>query len=124
MEELMGQSWWITIFVALGTGLASSFTTWLFSRKQQDIANIDAAIGTWQKIVDSLETRVNKLLEECTSLRDENSNLLKEISELKSEIMKLKVETKKITRYEKTIKDLEDKVAKYEQLLTANNIAF
>lgn len=116
--------WLITILIAFGTGLASSFTTWIFSRKQQDIANIDAAITTWQKIVDSLEKRVENLLQECTLLRDANSNFIKEIYELKSEIAKLKAETNKIVRYEKQINELQEKITHYEQLLAHNNIAY
>ena len=116
--------WVITVIIAFGTGLASSFTTWFFSRKQQDIANIDAAITTWQKIVDSLEKRVENLLQECTQLREVNSSLIKEIWDLKSEIDKLKAETKKIIRYEKQIKELQDKITHYEQVLSANNISY
>lgn len=116
--------WVITIIIALGTGLASSFTTWLFSRKQQDIANIDAAITTWNKIVDSLENRVNKLLEECSALREENSKLLLEIPALKREINNLKNETKRNVKYEKRIKELDEKVSRYEHLLAGNGIDY
>lgn len=116
--------WLITIVIAFGTGLASSFTTWIFSRKQQDIANIDAAITTWQKIVDSLEVRVSNLLKECIQLREENATLLTEIMALKTEVGKLKFESKKIIKYEKQIKELEEKIARYEQLLASNDIAY
>ena len=116
--------WLITILIAFGTGLASSFTTWIFSRKQQDIANIDAAITTWQTIVDSLEKRVDNLLQECSQLRETNSKLIKEIWELKAEIDKLKAETKKMVRYEKQIKELQDKITHYEQLLASNGVDY
>ena len=56
------ETWWMTILIAVGTGLASSFSTWFFSKKQynsqvenQDIANIDVAADVWKKIIDNLK---------------------------------------------------------------------
>lgn len=120
-----------TLVSGLFTAGLGGFFGWFFTRKQynsqvknQDITNIDAAFETWQKIINSLETRVDKLLGDCEVLRGENTNLLKEISELKNEIMKLKTESKKIVRYEKKITELEEKVAEYEHLLSSNGIAY
>lgn len=118
------------VIALLSTGIGG-FVGWFFTRKQynsqvqqQDITNIDAAISTWQNIVNSLETRVNKLLEECTVLRGENEQLVKEISQLKSEIVSLKTQSKKIMSYEKQIKEYQERISKYEQLLTAAGIAY
>lgn len=125
------EAWYITILIALGTSAASSFATWLFSKKQydsqvenQEIINIDSAADVWQKVIDNLKKQVNELLVETKSLREENLSLRTEMEKLRDQLMNLKVETEKITKYEKQIKKLEEKVSKYELLLTANNIAY
>ncbi len=121
----------VTIISGIVTAGLGGFFGWFFTRKQynsqvkqQDITNIDAAITTWQNIVNSLETRVNKLLEECTVLRGENEQLVREISQLRNEIISLKSQSRKIMSYEKQIKDYQDRISKYEQLLIANGIAY
>lgn len=125
------EAWYITLIIALGSSLASSFATWFFSKKQydsqvenQEITNIDTAADVWQKVIDNLKKQVNELLVETKSLREENASLKTEMEKLRDELVKLKVETKKITKYERQIKELEDKVGKYEQLLTAHNITY
>lgn len=125
------ETWWMTVLIAVGSSLASSFATWFFSKKQydsqvknQDITNIDAAADVWQKVINNLKQQVDELLVETKSLREENASLKEEMEKLREDLQKLKLETKKITRYEKQIKELEEKVRCYEQLLTANNIAY
>lgn len=125
------ETWWMTVLIAVGSSLASSFATWVFSKKQydsqvknQDITNIDSAADVWQKIVKNLKQQVEELLVETKSLREENASLKEEMEKLREDLQKLKVETKKITRYEKQIKELEEKVRCYEQLLIANGIAY
>lgn len=125
------ETWWMTILIAVGTGLASSFSTWFFSKKQynsqvenQDIANIDVAADVWKKIIDNLKQQVNELLTETKALREENASLKDDMEKLREDLSKLKIETKKIIKYEKQIKELENKVSKYEQLLIANGIAY
>lgn len=125
------ETWWMTLIIALGSSLASSFATWFFSKKQydsqvqnQDITNIDAAADVWQKVINNLKQQVDELLVETKALREENASLKDEMEKLREDLQKLKSETKKIARYEKQIKELEDKVRTYEQLLTTHGIAY
>lgn len=76
----------ITIFIALGTGLAGSFSGWIAGRKRQAIQEIDMAIDTWQKVVDSLEKQVDSLLSRVDELSNENLDLKKEVGSLKASI--------------------------------------
>lgn len=125
------EAWYITLMIALVSSVASGFGTWFFSKKQydsqvqnQDITNIDAAVGVWQKVINSLKQQVDELLIETKALREENASLKDDMEKLREDLSKLKVETKKIIKYEKQIKDLEDKVSRYELLLTANGITY
>lgn len=65
--------------VATGIG---GFFGWFFTRKKQNIDTIDAAIGTWQKVVDSLEKQVQKQLVSLEALRNERDSFSTQVSEL------------------------------------------
>ncbi len=107
----------ITIFIALGTGMAGSFSGWFFGRKRQSIENIDMAIETWQKVVDSLENRVTILLKKVDDLTKENYALREEVEQLKNEILLQNRKNRKIGILEK-------KIYKYEKLLDDNGINY
>ncbi|MBN1987832.1 MAG: hypothetical protein JW783_00360 [Bacteroidales bacterium] len=106
-----------TVIISLLTGLAGGFSGWFFSRKRQNIENIDLALTTWQKVVDSLENRVTVLLSKVDALTAENY-------QLREELERLKIEMQAKLRENKKIEQLEKKVQKYEKLLTDNNIEF
>lgn len=106
-----------TILISIGTALAGSFSGWFFGRKKQRIEEIDAATDTFNKIVNSLEDRIEKLLEEHTEDMRKIDELTIQVSELKTEIEELKNNQKRVVKLEKTI-------MRYEKLLTDNNISF
>lgn len=105
------------VILTLGSGMAGGFSGWFFTRKRQNIENIDLALTTWQKVVDSLERRVDSLLLKVDSLTDENTKLKEEISQLRDELLL-------INKKDRKIEQLEKKVQKYEKLLTDNGIEF
>lgn len=106
-----------TVIIALGTALAGSFGGWIFGRKRQNIENIDMALNTWQKVVDSLEKQVQILLEKVDNLSKENDSLKMEVSKLRDEIATT-------TRRNKKIEQLEKTMVRYEKLLSDNRIDF
>lgn len=113
-----------TILISLGTGIAGSFSGWFFGRKRQKIANIDAATETWQKIVNSLECQIDKLLKQ----REQDAIKIEEMSmqmcAMKAEIASLKQDIETLQSKIKNIQKLENKIVKYEKLLNDNNINY
>jgi len=96
-----------TIIISFGTGLAGCFGGWFFGRKRQNIDNIDAAVETWKKVVNSLEEQVEKSLK-----REEQSRNC--IEELKESVRMLRMEVNNLT----------EKLQKTEKLLKEHNIEF
>ena len=120
-----------TIIIALGTGFAGAFSGWFFSRKKHRIETIDYALETWQKVVDSLEARINVMLEEARRMRErmrevevENKDLREQLSSMKIEISEFKNLQKKISKYECEIKALNEKIEEYKELLSTHKIDF
>ncbi|MCL1942799.1 MAG: hypothetical protein FWF54_04535 [Candidatus Azobacteroides sp.] len=105
------------VLLTFGTSLATGFVTFIFSRRRNNIDNIDAATETWQKIVDKLEKQIEKLLIKVDHLETENNNLKDLINSLKDEIDLLK----KMATLNET---LELKIQHYETLLSDNHIAY
>ncbi|MGB4134243.1 MAG: hypothetical protein BWY89_00038 [Bacteroidetes bacterium ADurb.BinA012] len=106
-----------TVLIALGTGFSGAFSGWFFGRKKQNIATIDMALNTWQKVIDQLEARVDVLLNKVKALEDENAALREEVIQLRAEIQESH-------RNRKKIELLERKIARYEKLLADNGIDF
>ncbi|MDR2009223.1 MAG: hypothetical protein LBQ22_01925 [Bacteroidales bacterium] len=106
-----------TVLIALGTGIAGSFSGWLFGRKKQRIEEIDLATSTWNKIVDSLEVQIDKLLQQRVADSEKIDNLSNRIKELQNEIEIMQSKIKMVETLERTI-------SKYEKLLTDNNIKY
>jgi len=106
-----------TILVSLGTGFTGVFSGWFFGRKRQSIENIDMALETWQKVVDSLERRVGILLEKVDALTLENERLKNEVNNLRDELLASNKKDKKIEQ-------LERKIIRYERLLADNGIEY
>lgn len=107
----------LTIIIALGTGLAGSFSGWFFGRKKQNIENIDFALTTWQKVVDSLEKRVEVLQASVDYWTKENDELRRELAHMKLEIAKKE-------NVDKDNEVLKSKLIRYEKLLADNNIKY
>lgn len=112
MQEIL-----TTTLIALGTGMAGSFSGWFFGRKRQNIDNIDMALNTWQKVIDQLEGRVDTLLQKVDTLQSENA-------QLKEEIIQLRAEVAESRRSQKRIEILEKKIQRYEKLLSDNSIDY
>lgn len=94
------------------------------SLAKSDIENIDLAGETWQKVVDRLEARIEKLINQTNDLQDENIKLREEIYKLRNELTALKTIQQKCEQYEKRMQKLQEKVARYERLLSENNIDY
>lgn len=107
----------VTVLIALGTGFSGAFSGWFFGRKKQNIATIDMALNTWQKVIDQLEGRVDVLLRKVNELQDENTSLKEEVIQLRAEIQESR-------RNRKKIETLEKKITRYEKLLLDNHIDF
>ena len=106
-----------TILISLGTGIAGGFSGWIFTRKRQNLENIDMALDTWQKVVGNLEVQVDKLLKKVDCLTEENTRLKQEVSSLRDELLMLNKKDRKIEMLEK-------KVQRYEKILDDNSISY
>ena len=101
----------IATVIATGVG---AFFGWFFTRKKQNIDTIDAAIDTWQKVVDSLENQVQKQLTNIECLRNEKDSLSSQVHELlllrekdSKEIQQLKLKVEELSTQLKA-KDLKE----------------
>jgi len=112
------------IIIAVIGAFVSSFGLWFFSRKKHRLENIDMAIGTWQKIVDNLETRIDRLLKDSESLREENNKLRQEVSRLGLEIEKFKLENKRKEDYVMQIAELEKRNRYFMRILDDRGIVY
>lgn len=108
----------VSILITSGAGY---FFGWFFSRKKQNIDNIDAAIGTWQKVVDSLEGRCEKLTNNNNILSDENDTLKKEKRNLTERITELEDKIDKMYKEIKELSDLKMKIKTLEELIAEKN---
>ncbi|MDR3226040.1 MAG: hypothetical protein LBT56_00010 [Prevotellaceae bacterium] len=117
----------LVITSGIAMRVVEHFLTRKMSKKAEvknHIENIDFAGETWQKVVDRLEERIEKLLKQITELQDENVKFREEIYKLHAELVSLKTIQEKADKYEKQIKKLQEKIAYYERLLTDNNISY
>lgn len=119
------------IVVPFVTAFLGGFAGWFFKRKRlekenegldsendrKDIANIDAAVETWQKVVKALEEQISKLLAQ----RQEDS---RKIEELSLRVSELQGTVDGMRSRLKLTEKLEKKVARYEKLLSENGIAY
>ncbi len=108
-----------TIISSLTTTAAGTILGWFFGRRRQNIDNIDAAVETWQKIVDALQAQIERLLQQRESDAQKIETLSREINlqinqieNLKMKVEKLETEVAKkdrlealLKRYEKTMSD-------------------
>ena len=119
------------IVVPFVTAFLGGFAGWFFKRKRlekenegldsendrKDIANIDAAVETWQKVVKALEEQISKLLAQ----RQEDS---RKIEELSLRVSELQGTVDGMRSRLKLTEKLEKKVARYERILAENSIAY
>ena len=119
------------IVVPFVTAFLGGFAGWFFKRKRlekenegldsendrKDIANIDAAVETWQKVVKALEEQISKLLAQ----RQEDS---RKIEELSLQVSELQGKVDGMRSRLKLTEKLEKKVARYERIRAENGIAY
>lgn len=112
----------ISLFLTSGAGY---FFGWLFSRKRQNIDNVDAAVSTWQKVVDSLEAQVQTqlaknviLTEENEGLKIEKKSLLVKITELEDKIEAMMSEISDLSELKKQVDVLEKLIADKNRRIT------
>jgi len=125
--------------------LAGGWGGWIFGRKKQRIDEIDAATGTFNKIIEQLRKEVEVLIAEhahskelIDQLRNEIETLInerghnraviekqsKQIEELATEVRKLSAEVESLRADKKENVKLKNKIEKYEKLLDANNVDY
>ena len=119
------------IVVPFVTAFLGGFAGWIFKRKRlakenegvdsendrKEIANIDAALETWQKVVEALEKQIDKLLAQRRADSLKIEALSRQVTELQGKVDGMQ------SRLRLTEK-LEKKVARYERLLLENGIAY
>lgn len=106
---------WETIIYAVGGTLVGSFGGWFFGRKKQKIEEIDSATDTFNKIIDSLELKIDKLLKQQESDAKKIENMANQIKEMQEQIENL-------TKDKQENIKLKKKIERYENLLTINNV--
>lgn len=126
MENLAYQ-----ILTPFATAFMGGLVGWFFKRKRlakenqaldhendaKDITNIDAAVATWQKVVDALEGQIAKLLEQRKADADRIEQLGARIVELQGKVDAMQARLRLTEKLEK-------KVTRYEKLLDEHGIAY
>lgn len=119
------------IAVPFATAFLGAFAGWFFKRKRlerenkaldsenqrKEITNIDAAVATWQKVVDALELQIAKLLEQRKEDNHQIAELSREVCDLRREVNRLQSKLAAQTEYQA-------KIERYEKLLDAHGIAY
>ena len=91
--------------------------TWIATRKKRKIEEIDAAYDTWNKIVSSLRSQMDTLIED-------NQKQKSKLEEMHGEIEQLRTEVKTLKEQNRHVSNLKRKVERYEKLLKDNNINY
>lgn len=105
------------VVAPLISAIAAGFGGWFFGRKKQQVETIDAANTTYNNIINSLESNVNKLL-----LKNEQAT--SQIEKLTEEVKTLREEIETLKGYAKENEKLKKINAKYEKLLDSHNIDY
>lgn len=126
MENLAYQ-----ILMPFATAFMGGLAGWFFKRKRlkkenealdsenerKGIANIDAAVATWQKVVAALEGQIAKLLEQRKADAGRIEQLGAKIVELQGKVDAMQARLRLTDKLEK-------KVTRYEKLLDEHGIAY
>lgn len=119
------------IIVPFVTAFLGAFVGWFFKRHRlakenqsldhendrKDITNIDAAVATWQKVVDALEGQIAKLLEQRKADADRIEQLGTKIVELQGKVDELQARLRLTEKLEK-------KVSRYEKIMAEHGIIY
>ena len=113
-----------TIISSLGGTIIGSVLGWLFGRRRQNIDNIDAAVETWQKIVDALQAQIERLLKQRESDAQKIDALTREITLQVNQIENLKMKVEKLETEVAKKDRLEALLKRYENLMTDAGIPY
>ena len=111
---------WTTII----SSLAGTLLGWLFGRRRQNIDNIDAAVETWQKIVDALQAQIERLLQQRESDAQKIETLSREINLQINQIENLKMKVEKLETEVAKKDRLEAILKRYEHLMSDAGISY
>lgn len=109
--------WWQSLLIGAGSSFFGALAGWFFGRKRQRIDNIDAATKTFNNIIESLEEKINNLLEQAKKDAIKIAEMAAEIESLRQEIERLKADRQENVKLKK-------QVLRYEKLLQENNIVY
>ena len=115
---------WPTIITSLTTSAAGAVLGWLFGRRRQNIDNIDAAVETWQKIVDALQAQIERLLKQRESDAQKIDALTREITLQVNQIETLKVKVESLENEIAKKERIEELLKRYERIMTAAGIPY
>ncbi|MBO7648752.1 MAG: hypothetical protein J6S48_05270 [Bacteroidales bacterium] len=89
-----------------------------------ELGNINTAVETWKKIVDSLQEQIDRLLEQRTSDAAKIESLSEQVKQQNAHIEELKEQVSSMEMKVKSVNRLEKTIARYEKLLDANGIEY
>ena len=88
------------------------------------LENIDAAVETWKKIVNSLQEQIDKLLAQRASDAVKIEGLSEEVKQQNQRIEQLQEQVASMDAKVKSVSRLEKTVARYEKLMDAAGIEY
>jgi peptidoglycan hydrolase CwlO-like protein len=88
------------------------------------LENIDAAVETWKKIVNSLQEQIDKLLAQRASDAVKIEGLSEEVKQQNQRIEHLQEQVASMDAKVKSVSRLEKTVARYEKLMDAAGIEY
>lgn len=131
--ETMGVFGIISLVVNLllgGTSIVQFVTIRSLKKKAEEEAkgaaleNIDAAVETWKKIVNSLQEQIDKLLAQRASDAVKIEGLSEEVKQQNQRIEQLQEQVASMDAKVKSVSRLEKTVARYEKLMDAAGIEY
>jgi peptidoglycan hydrolase CwlO-like protein len=115
---------WPTIISSLATTACGTLLGWLFGRRRQNIDNIDAAVETWQKIVDALQAQIERLLQQRESDAQKIDALTREITLQVNQIETLKVKVENLENEVAKKERIEELLKRYERIMSSAGISY
>ena len=89
-----------------------------------ELGNINTAVETWKKIVDSLQEQIDRLLEQRASDAAKIESLSEQVKQQNAHIEELKEQVSSMEMKVKSVNRLEKTISRYEKLLDANGIEY
>ena len=115
---------WETLITSIVSIIVGAFCGWFFTRKRQNIDNIDAAVETWQRIVNSLQEQIDRLLDQRASDAAKIESLSEQVKQQNLHIEQLQEQVASMDAKVKSVSRLEKTIARYEKLMDAAGIEY